>query len=249
MTHLMSELSWEAFRDAVRRSDLVLVPVGTLEAHGGSPLGTDTIIPTAMANDLAPRLGALIAPAIAYGVTNSLLPYPGSTTVSSATFVAYLLEACTGLVDAGFRRVVILNGHGGQTKEVNEVVHRLFDLKRAFAVSVEWWGPAGEDLTREVYGNVVSGHAGVEETAMVMTAAPHTIDRDRVLKARRLPLRRGVKPRPFPSTVMLERAETHGEGAPVLDAAKARRYYDGVIEAVERTIREVLEGWEELRTV
>ena len=48
MTHLMSELSWEAFRDAVRRSDLVLVPVGTLEAHGGSPLGTDTIIPTAM---------------------------------------------------------------------------------------------------------------------------------------------------------------------------------------------------------
>ena len=247
MTHLMSELSWETFRDAVRRSDLVLVPVGTLEAHGGSPLGTDTIIPSAMASDLAPRLGALIAPPIAYGVTNSLLPYPGSTTVSSGTFVAYLLEACAGLVDAGFKRVVILNGHGGQSKEVNEVVHRLFDLKRAFAVSVEWWGPAGEELTREVYGNVVSGHAGVEETAMVMTAAPHTIDAARVLKARRLPLRRGVKPRPFPSSVMLERAETAGEGAPVLDAGKARRYYDAVVDSVERAIREVLEGWEDLR--
>jgi creatinine amidohydrolase len=247
MTRLMSELSWEVFRDSVRRSDLVLVPVGTLEAHGGSPLGTDTIIPTAMANDLAPRLDALIAPPIPYGVTNSLLPYPGSTTVSPATFVAYLLEACAGLVDAGFKRVVILNGHGGQTKEVHEVVHRLWDGKRAFAVAIEWWGPAGEDLTREIYGNVVSGHAGVEETAMVMAAAPHTLDADRVLQARRLPLRRGVKPRPFPSTVMLERAEIAGEGAPVLDAGKARRYYDAVVRAVERAIREVLEGWEDLR--
>ncbi|HET9300799.1 MAG TPA: hypothetical protein VFO11_12700, partial [Candidatus Polarisedimenticolaceae bacterium] len=101
----------------------------------------------------------------------------------------------------------------------------------------------------EVYGNVVSGHAGGEETALVLAAAPHTIDRDRVLTARRMPLRRGVKARPFPATVMLERAETAGEGAPVLDAGKARRYYDAVVDAVERTIREVLEGWEELRTV
>jgi creatinine amidohydrolase/Fe(II)-dependent formamide hydrolase-like protein len=145
------------------------------------------------------------------------------------------------------RRVVILNGHGGQSKEVNEVVHRLWDAKRAFAVAIEWWGPAGEELTREVYGDVVSGHAGVEETAMVLAAAPHTLDADRVGRARRLPLRRGVKARPFPATVMLERPETSGEGAPVLDPAKARRYYDGVVRAIERALREVLEGWEDLR--
>src|SRR5262245_46959353 len=104
MTHLMSELSWEAFRERTKKSDLVLVPVGTLEAHGGSPVGTDTIIPTALAQDLAPRFQALIAPPIPYGVTNSLLPYPGSTTVSPATFIAYLFEACAGLVDAGLQR-------------------------------------------------------------------------------------------------------------------------------------------------
>ena len=247
MTHLMSELSWEAFRERLRRSDLVLVPVGTLEAHGGSPLGTDTIIPQALAAELAPRFDALVAPAVPYGVTNSLLPYPGSTTVSPATFISYLFEACAGLVDAGFQRVVILNGHGGQTKEVHEVVHRLWDARQAFAVAVEWWGPAGESLSREVYGEVVSGHAGVEETAMVLAVAPHTIDRDRVLRARRLPLRRGVKARPFPSTVMLERPETAGEGAPVLDPEKARRYYTRVVEAVERVLREVLTGWEDLR--
>jgi creatinine amidohydrolase len=248
MTHLISELSWEAFRDRVRGgSDLVLVPVGTLEAHGGCPLGTDTIIPVALARDLAERVGALIAPSIAYGVTNSLLPYPGSTTVSSATFTAYLFEACAGLVDAGLRRVILLNGHGGQTKEVHEVVRRLWDDRRGFAVAVEWWGPAGVELSREIYGDIVSGHAGVEETAMVLHAAPHAVDRERVLRARRLPLMRGIKARPFPATVMLERPEVGNEGAPVLDEAKARRYYAGVLDAIEASLREVLAGWEELR--
>jgi creatinine amidohydrolase len=247
MTDRISDLSWEAFRERAGRSDLVLVPVGTLEAHGGGPLGTDTIIPAALAADLAPRLGALIAPPVAYGVTNSLLPYPGSTTVSPATFVAYLFEACAGLVDAGLKRVVMLNGHGGQTKEVHEVVHRLWDAKRAFAVAIEWWGPAGEQLTRDIYGEIVSGHAGVEEMAMVLAAAPETLDRDRVLAARRLPLRRGIKARPFPATVMLERPESAGEGAPVLDPARARRYYEGVVDAIERALREVLTGWEDLR--
>jgi creatinine amidohydrolase len=248
MTHLIAELSWEGFRDRVRAgSDLVLVPVGTLEAHGGAPLGTDTIIPTALAGTLAPRLGALIAPPVGYGVTNSLLPYPGSTTVSSPTFTSYLLEACAGLVDAGLRRVVLLNGHGGQTKEVHEVVRRLWDEHKAFAVAVEWWGPAGAELAREIYGEIVSGHAGVEETAMVLAAAPHALDRDRVGRARRLPLRRGIKARPFPATVMLERPETAGEGAPVLDEEKARRYYAGVADALEAALREVLEGWEDLR--
>jgi hypothetical protein len=94
----MSHLSWEQFRDRVPSAcDLVFVPVGTLEAHGAIPLGTDTIIPEALAADLAPKLNGLVAPPIAYGVTNSLLPYPGSTTVSSATFSAYLFEATAGL--------------------------------------------------------------------------------------------------------------------------------------------------------
>ena len=78
----INDLTWEQFRDRVPSGcDLVMIPVGTIEAHGGIPLGTDTIVPQSLAASLAPRLGGLIAPPIAYGVTNSLLPYPGSTTV------------------------------------------------------------------------------------------------------------------------------------------------------------------------
>jgi len=248
MSHDLTDLSWLAFRDRVpSQTDLVIVPVGTIEAHGAIPLGTDNIIPGSMARDLAPRLGGLVAPLIPYGVTDSLLPYPGSTTVSSETFEAYLFEAAAGLVRAGFRRVVLLNGHGGQTSEVNRVVGRLWEATEAFTVAVEWWGLA-EQISYEVYGEVASGHAGVEETAMVLAVAPELIDTERATTVRRLPRRHGVKARPFPATIILNREERReGEGAPILDADKAAEFHRRTVDAVEAALKEVFAGWEDLR--
>jgi creatinine amidohydrolase len=243
----LSDLSWEAFRDRVPDPvDTVLVPVGTIEAHGAMALGTDTIIPAALARDLAPRLGALTAPAIAYGVTNSLLPYPGSTTVSSATFQAYLYEAAAGLVDAGFRRVVLLNGHGGQSSEVAGVVRRLWTEKQVYTVAIEWWGFV-EALSHEIYGDVASGHSGVEETAMVLAIAPDGVDGARHTAIRRTHRNPGVMARPFPASIILDRPEKNDDGAPVLDPDKARRFYDGTLVAVEAGIRSVFEGWDAIQ--
>jgi creatinine amidohydrolase len=246
MTQKINELNWEQFRDRVPSTcDLALIPVGTIEAHGAIPLGTDTIIPEALAEALAPKLKALIAPPIAYGVTNTLLPYPGSTTVSPATFTAYLFEAAAGLVDAGFRRIVLLNGHGGQTNEVAAVVARLWNEKRAYAVAVEWWGFA-EQLAATIYPGTISGHAGVEETAMIVAIAPNLIDGARATKIRRFARHSGLRARPFPASIILDRKETAGEGAPVLDPAKAKAFYDGVVEELEAGLREVFAGWSEI---
>jgi creatinine amidohydrolase len=243
----INEVTWEQFRDRVPSAcDLVLVPVGTIEAHGAIPLGTDTIIPEALASVLAPKLGALIAPSIAYGVTNSLLPFPGSTTVSSATFSAYLFEATAGLVDAGFRRVVLLNGHGGQTGEVAGVVARLWNEKRAYAVAVEWWGFA-EDLSAKIYPGTISGHAGVEETAMILAIAPGLVDGARAVTVRRAPRHPGLRARPFPASIILDRTETSAEGTPVLDPAKARAFHAGIADAIESGLRDVFAGWSEIR--
>ncbi len=246
MTWNVIDLTWENFRDRVPAScDVVLIPVGTVEAHGALPLGTDSLIPLAIARELAPRIDALIAPVVPYGVTNSLLPYPGSTTVSSATFRSYLFEAAAGLVDAGFRRVVLLNGHGGQSGEVAEVVQRLWSERRAYSVAVEWWGLASE-ICKEVYGDVVGGHAGIEETAMVLAIAPELVDRPRASTIRRVPIRPGVRARPFPATVMLERPERAGDGAPRLDPAQAAEFYRRVVEATETVLKDVFAGWLEI---
>jgi creatinine amidohydrolase len=247
MSLKINDLTWEQFRDRVPATcDLAIVPVGTIEAHGAIPLGTDTLIPEAIAGVLAPNLGALIAPSIAYGVTNSLLPYPGSTTVSSATFEAYLFEATTGLIDAGFRRIVLLNGHGGQSGEVAGVVARLWNEKKAYAVAVEWWGFAGE-LAATIYPGTISGHAGVEETAMILAIAPQLVDGARAVTVRRLARHQGIRARPFPASIILDGRETAAEGAPVLDPGKAKAFFAGVVGAIEGGLRDVFEGWSEIR--
>lgn len=245
--HRLNHLTWEQFRDLVpKRIDLAIVPVGTVEAHGAIPLGTDTLIPEAMAEQLAPRLQAVIAPPVAYGVTDSLLPYPGSTTVSAETFRAYLFEAAAGLVDAGFRRIVLLNGHGGQSGEVADVVARLWNEKRAYAVALEWWGLAAE-ASQDIYGEHASGHAGVEETAMVLAAHPDLVDASRAKKVRRAPRRAGLRARPFPATIILDRPEKNGDGAPDLDPARAKRFFERCTDAAADALREVFDGWEDLR--
>ena len=248
MSLKINELTWEQFRDRVPSTcDLAVVPVGTIEAHGGIPLGTDTIIPEALASSLASKLGALIAPAVAYGVTNSLLPYPGSTTVSSSTFTAYLFEAAAGLVDAGFRRIVLLNGHGGQTSEVADVVARLWNEKRAYAVAVEWWGFA-ESLSEKIYPGSISGHAGVEETAMIVAIDPRLADAARARTIRRFARQPGLRARPFPASIILDRKESAAEGAPVLDPDKAKAFYAGIVDEIEAGLRQVFAGWSEIRS-
>jgi len=231
MTWNLSDLSWEAFRDRVpSTTDAVMVPVGTLEAHGAMPLGTDNLIPAGLAQELAPRIGALVAPPVSYGVTNTLLPYPGSTTVSPATFQAYLFEAAAGLVDAGFRRVVLLNGHGGQSGEVGAVVRRLWAEKRAYSVAIEWWGLA-TDISREVYGEVVTGHAGVEETAMVLALAPDLVNPARHATIRRAHRQAGVQ------------ASGHIGDADPFVAVMNAVHDEGADEIIVSTFPQATSGW------
>ena len=88
---LWEEINWAEFGKLVPdKYDTVIIPVGTIEAHGVSPLGTDNLIPMEIASRIAGDLNAIIAPAVNYGVTSTLLAYPGSVTVSSETFQKYM---------------------------------------------------------------------------------------------------------------------------------------------------------------
>jgi creatinine amidohydrolase len=81
-TRKLEELNWMEFKRLVpKKTDVVLLPIGTIEAHGVTGLGTDNQIPSSIAERIAEPVNALIAPAVNYGITKSLLPYPGSVTV------------------------------------------------------------------------------------------------------------------------------------------------------------------------
>jgi hypothetical protein len=81
---------------------------------------------------------------------------------------------------------------------------------------------------------------------MIVAIAPDLVDGGRATKIRRFARHQGLRARPFPASIILDRKEAATEGAPVLDPAKAKAFYEGVVEAIHAGLRDVFAGWSEI---
>jgi creatinine amidohydrolase len=242
-TRKIEELNWQEFGKIVPKvTDAVLLPVGTLEAHGVTGLGTDNFIPVSLAERIAVKVNALIAPTIPYGITRSLLPYPGSVTVTSQAFEQYVFEVACGLADAGFRRIVFLNGHGGNTEALKNLSPRLYREKKVYNLVLDWWTHCPEEV-RLVYGQA-GGHAGADETALVQVDHPEQVRRELYRKDLACLSQPGLVATPFPGSIILYEK---GEGYPDFDPAKAGKLMDMISKKVEQTILDVFRRWNKIR--
>src|SRR5216110_3228446 len=94
----LERINWLEFGEWVpAKIQTVLLPLGTLEPHGVAPNGTDILAPVAMAREIAPRVNAMIAPAIPYGFTGIMDAYPGGFTVPEDVYRAYVRVVLIGL--------------------------------------------------------------------------------------------------------------------------------------------------------
>src|SRR3954470_6945970 len=97
-TREMERINWMEFGEWVpSKIETVLLPLGTLEAHGAIANGTDIIAPLAIARAIAERVNAMIAPVVPYGFTGVLDAYPGSFTIPEETYRAYVRAVLVGL--------------------------------------------------------------------------------------------------------------------------------------------------------
>jgi creatinine amidohydrolase len=241
-TRRIEELNWIEFGKIVpKKTDTVLVPVGTIEAHGVTGLGTDNQIPVSICDRVAGKVNALVAPCINYGITKTLLPYTGSVTVLPDTFERYAFEVAAGLAEAGFRRVAFVNGHGGNTDALRNVSYRLFREKRSYSVVLDWWTLCAGEIT-QVYGHV-GGHAGTDETAMVQVDHPEDVRRADYRKDLAFTVRPGLAAMPFPGSIILYKQD---EGYPDFDPAKAERLMAAVCAKVETTLLDVFARWDSI---
>src|SRR5213083_1260019 len=145
------ERNWLQHEEYLTRDDRVVLPIGSTEQHGYLSLETDNILAERVSAEAAEPLGVLVLPVVAYGLTPSFAAYPGSPTLRLETFLAVLRDLLDSLHGQGFRRFLLVNGHGGNIAGGSLVREWAAAHPDAQAIFYSWWENDEFDrLTKEI---------------------------------------------------------------------------------------------------
>ncbi len=171
----LEKMSYTEVESYLQRKDTIILITGSTENHGKNmPLGTDTIIPFGIAQRIEQRLSddIIIAPALPYGVTEDLKGFAGTISLGTELYTRVLIKVIKEFFDYGFRHFVVINGHGGNSKAIENAGLEIY-RKGACLARLDWWLIAGQ-LRPEWKG----GHGGAEEAAGVMGVDPSLIKKE-----------------------------------------------------------------------
>lgn len=171
----LAESTWTDVRDA--ETDLALLPVGSTEQHGPhAPLGVDWLTAEAIASRAAERFDddPVVGPTIPIGIAEEHRSFEGTLWVSEDTFRSYIRETIESLASHGFDRIVVVNGHGGNTDALRELCGRVSRDGDAYAVAYTWFDAVDYDDL---------GHAGPAETSVIRQLRPDLLHEDRTDEA------------------------------------------------------------------
>lgn len=166
--------NWMQVEDYLNAEDRVMLVLGACEQHGYLSLLTDVKIPLALANEAAQQSGILVAPPVSFGCSPYFLDYPGTISLRLHTYLDLVEDILRSLYDVGFRRVLILNGHGGNLPvktHLVELLNRLPDLHLRW---YDWWMTPGVARIAQKY-DLVPEHGNWLEAFPFTTVAelPH----------------------------------------------------------------------------
>ena len=152
----IADMDWRMVEDWVRHDDRCALPLGSTEQHAGLSLATDAILAERVAAEAAEPLGMPVFPALPYGLTPYFTAFPGTVTLRVATYAAVMRDVLDSLKRAGFRRVLIVNGHGGNAPAGSVAQEWMMDnpgraraLPRLVACAAHRRGGAGDRSGRQ----------------------------------------------------------------------------------------------------
>jgi creatinine amidohydrolase len=111
----ISEMNWMMAEEYLKRDDRVVLPLGSTEQHAYLSLSTDSILAERLAVEAAEPLGIPVFPVLAYGITPYFSAFPGTITLGVKTYMSVLRDILDSMAEQGFKRILIVNGHGGNT--------------------------------------------------------------------------------------------------------------------------------------
>jgi creatinine amidohydrolase len=133
------ELNWMQLEEYLARDDRIVLPLGSTEQHGYLSLGTDNILAERVSLEAAEPLGVPVLPVLPYGLTAAFAAFPGSPSLRLETFAALLCDLLDSLHGQGFRRFLLVNGHGGNTPAGSLAREWVAGPRDAQVIFHSWW--------------------------------------------------------------------------------------------------------------
>ncbi len=109
-------MNWMQVEEYLARDDRIVLPIGSTEQHAYLSLATDVILAERVSVEAAEPLGVPVLPVLPFGIAPGFTTYPGTVSLRTDTLVAVLTDALDVLHSQGFRRFLVVNGHGGNTR-------------------------------------------------------------------------------------------------------------------------------------
>jgi creatinine amidohydrolase len=135
----------------LERDDRIVLPLASTEQHAYLSLTTDCILAERVAVEAAEPTGIPVLPVLPYGLTPQFTAYPGSTTLRLETFAAVIRDLVDSLYGQGFRRILIVNGHGGNRPIRPVMTEWSAASDGARAIWHDWWvGPKVWAVVEEI---------------------------------------------------------------------------------------------------
>ena len=185
----LEEMTGPEVEAALKKTDVLLLPVGATEAHGAHlPLGTDSFEARENCRRAAIRLEALgcpviIGPVIPFGTSSFHLGFAGTISLSPHTMIKLLTEVCLSLHETGFRKFALVHGHDGNLPVMMVAAQEIVDhTADAQAMVLNWLTPLSKVYHTIQTSKQQEGHGGEGETARILVTHPELVQLDRAIK-------------------------------------------------------------------
>lgn len=252
MKYLLAKMTWPEVEEILKETDIVLVPVGSTEQHGPAlPVDNDAFIATELTFRLAEKVWSkkkvVVAPTICFGYSPHHMDFKGTITLSESTLANVIVDVCKSLEHHGFKKIFLVNGHGGNETALSNALHAMNGVVDAKIFVVDWWSIAADKI-REVATPPVY-HACDMETSLAWYLGQRVLDDKRVDELGRsivpgfiVPDMLAPSPRASTSYVMKDITDSGVVGySTKATKEKGKQVADVVLERLEEFIMKVVE--------
>ncbi len=187
----MTEIEWrrlraDQLRERAAQDTLVILPVGSIEQHGPHlPVEVDSVLGEAVALRTARAIAdqgqsVLVLPMLWTGLSEHHMSFGGTITLDLPAFNAVIECVCRSVLRHGFRRIVLLNGHGGNDNALRNCTDELSVKLDAPIVQFTYWYAAAEPIGAILETQQGLSHACEAETSMMMALRPELVAEERI---------------------------------------------------------------------